>query len=255
MHYNKLSIYSEKGVFMKEIFKNGASLFLKTIVINIMCFFIVISFNVLATAAFTKNIGYTAYGTSSTQSEQTELYTYYYDDGDDTQKAEYEEEGYTVSTSPIRSEISSAGTAVFLTVSQIFCILILIAFIYPNIWHLGTNDSNLVRFKHKPEDKFKGVKIGAIAVIPSYLFLIFIVIAKFGAMPKFPMVLYKFLNASFYSLIDVVLSGTVTVGELSVWRLVILFIFPLTVPAVAGVAYLLGYKNFSIGEKLVYKKK
>ena len=99
------------------------------------------------------------------------------------------------------------------------------------------------------------MKIGAIAVIPSYLFLIFIVIAKFGVMPKFPMVLYKFLNASFYSLIDVILSGTVTAGELSVWRLAILFILPLTVPAVAGVAYLLGYKNFSIGEKLVYKKK
>ena len=69
------------------------------------------------------------------------------------------------------------------------------------------------------------------------------------------MVLYKFLNASFYSLIDVILSGTVTAGELSVWRLAILFILPLTVPAVAGVAYLLGYNNFSIGEKLVYKKK
>ena len=147
MHYNKLSIYSEKGVFMKEIFKNGATLFLKTIVINIMCFFIVISFSVLATAAFTKNIGYTAYGTSSTQSEQTELYTYYYDDGDDTQKAEYEEEGYTVSTSPIRSEISSAGTAVFLTVSQIFCILILIAFLHSDTYSLYLSEH--MAFRHK----------------------------------------------------------------------------------------------------------
>ena len=47
---------------MKEILKDGGKLFLKTIVVNIMCFFLVISFSVLTTAAFSKNIGYTAYG-------------------------------------------------------------------------------------------------------------------------------------------------------------------------------------------------
>ena len=46
---------------MKENFKTGAKLFLKLIVVNIMCFFVVMSFSVLATAAFTKNVGYKAY--------------------------------------------------------------------------------------------------------------------------------------------------------------------------------------------------
>ena len=49
---------------MKENFKTGAKLFLKLIVVNIMCFFVVMSFSVLATAAFTKNVGYKAYGTT-----------------------------------------------------------------------------------------------------------------------------------------------------------------------------------------------
>lgn len=239
---------------MKEIFKNGGKLLVKNIVINIMCFFIVISFSVLATAAFTKNIGYKAYGTSSETSSQTELYTYYYEDGEDENKAIYEEQGYTVTTASIRSEISPTGNVVFLIVSQIFCILILISFIYPEIWHIGTNDSNLVRFKHKKEDKFKGFKIGAVAAIPNYLLLIFLLIARLGAFPSFPTALYKFLNSSLYSFIDIILGGAITAADLSLWRLALLFLLPLAIPAVAGAAYLLGYNNFSIGEKLVYKK-
>ena len=238
---------------MKENIKDGLKLFLKIIVVNIMCFFVVMSFSVLITAAATKNIGYTAFGATSDSSDVTELYTYYYDEGEDTKKEEYTEQGYAVTERIIRSEMSAGATAAFLIISQIFCLMILIAFIYPNIWHIGTSDSNLVRFKHKSEDKLKGVKIGLVAVIPFYLFLIFIAAAKF-VMPAFPMVLYKFLNSSFYSFIDV-LCGASTAGSLAVWRLALLFVIPLIIPAVSGAAYLLGYKNISLGEKFIYKKK
>lgn len=240
---------------MKEIWKIGAKLFLKLIVANIMCFFIVISFSVLSTAAFTKNIGYKAYGTSSESSEAQELYTHYYDDGEDTKKAEYEDKGYTVTESSIRTEISGTGRMVFLTVSQIFCLLILLSFIYPEIWNIGTKDSNLVKFKHKASDKLKGFKIGAIAVIPSYLLLLLIAVFKVGVMPGFPIALYKFLNSSFYSFIEVIAGSAANVGGMAAWRLVILFILPLIIPAAAGIAYVLGFKNISVGEKLVYKKK
>ena len=91
---------------MKEVTKLGLKQFLRLILINVMCFFVVISFSVLSTAAFTKNIGYTAYGTSSESSEPEELYTYYYADGEDTKKQEYTDRGYTVSESKIRSTLS-----------------------------------------------------------------------------------------------------------------------------------------------------
>lgn len=240
---------------MKEILKGGGKLFLKTIAINLMCFFIVISFGVLSTAAFTKNIGYTAYGTTSDSSEPTELYTYYYEDGEDTQKSAYEEEGYTVSTNSIRSVLSNRGKAFFLIISQVFAFLLFCGFIYPEFWHNGTTDSNLVKFKHKNEDKLKGFKIGAVAAVPNYLFLVFLVIAKLGVFPSFPVALYKFLNSSVYSFIEVILGTAVTVSELSAWRLALLFVLPLLIPVVSGVSYILGYKNISIGEKLVYNKK
>ena len=243
------------GVLMKEILKGGGKLFLKTIVINLMCFLIVISFSVLSTAAFTKNIGYTAYGTTSDSSEPTELYTYYYEDGEDTQKSAYEEEGYTVSTNSIRSGLSKSGNALFLIISQVFAFSLFCGFIYPEIWHNGTTDSNLVKFKHKNEDKLKGFKIGAVAAVPNYLFLVFLVIAKLGVFPSFPVALYKFLNSSVYSFIQVIIGSVITVSELSAWRLALLFILPLLIPVVSGISYILGYNNISIGEKLVYKKK
>jgi len=172
-----------------------------------------------------------------------------------TGTTEYEGRGFTVSESKIRSEMTKGGTAAFLTVSQIFCILILFSFIYPNIWHIGTTDSNLVKFKHKAEDKLKGLKIGLIAIVPEYLFLLFVIIAKAGVSPKFPVVLLKFLNAAFYSLTQVICGSAVHVSELSVIRLILLLLLPLVIPAVSCVSYILGYKNFSLGEKLIYKKK
>lgn len=239
---------------MKEILNKGASVFLKTIIINIMCFFVVISLSVLTTAAFTKNIGYKAIGTSSDTSSQTELYTYYYDDGEDTQRSTYESEGYTITESKIRSEMSGTGTKVFLIVSQIFCLLILIAFIYPGLWQLGTTDSNLVHFKHKSENKLKGFQIGLVAIIPALIFIIFLFVAKFTSLNQFPMVLYKFLNSSFYSFIELIINGTVAVGDLAIWRLVILILLQLLIPLICGASYLLGYKNISISERLIYKK-
>lgn len=240
---------------MKEILKGGGKLFLKTVAINLMCFFIVISFSVLSTSFFTENIGYTAYGTTSDSSEPTELYTYYYEDGEDTQKSAYEEKGYTVSTNYIRSTLSKNGNTFFLTISQVFAFFLFCGLIYPAIWHNGTTDSNLVKFKHKKEDKLKGFKFGAVAAVPNYLFLLFLVIAKLGLFPNFPMALYKLLNSSVYSFIQVIIGSAVAVSQLSAWRLALLFILPLLIPVVSGISYILGYKNISIGEKLIYKKK
>ncbi len=239
---------------MKEIFKSGLSLFGRLIIVNIMCFFMVISINVLVTAAFTQNIGYTAYGTSSDSSEQVELYTHYDKDGEDTKLKEYEDKGYTITKSNIRSQLSGTGYTVFHVVAQLFCIALLASFIYPNFWQMGTKDSNLVQFKHKKEDKLKGLKGGLVAIIPSLLVLAFITATKSGISAKFPVVLLKFLFSSYYSLIELTIGKVATLGELSVLQILPVFLMQLFVPLVAFIAYLLGYKNISLGEKLIYKK-
>ncbi len=239
---------------MNEIFKNGLSLFLRLIIVNVMCFFMVISFNVLASAAFTENIGYTAFGTSSESAEQVELYTHYYSDGEDLKLKEYEEQGYTITKSNIRSTISGKGYTVFLVVTQLFCAILIVSFIYPNFWSMGTKDSNLVHFKHKNEDKLKGLKCGLIAVAPVLLINIFILATRNTISARVPVVLYKFLNSSYYSVIEFIAGKASAFGELSVLSMLSLSLIQLFVPLVSFIAYLLGYKNISIGEKFIYKK-
>ena len=195
---------------MKEILKGGGKLFLKTDVINLMCFFVVLSFSVITTMLFKRAVG---------------------------------------------SKLSNSGMACFQIVSQIFAFCFTCGFIYPELWHRGTKDSNLVKFKHKREDKLKGFKIGVASTVPNYLFLIFLVVAKLGLFPKFPLALYKILNSSVYSFIEVIIGSAVAVSELTVLRLALLFILPLIIPAIAGVSYILGYKNISLSDKFIYKKK
>ena len=238
----------------KEIVIHALKLFLRFILVNVMCFFVAISFFVLATAAFTKTAGYITYGTKEGTDKTEKLYTHYYRDGDDLKAEEYEKAGYTLRQTKFRSDMSKTGKVLFLVVSQIFCLGILMVFLYPNLWDIGAKDSNAVKFKHKVEDEWKGVKIGLLAVIPSYLILLFICAMKAGVFPGFSTALYQVTHSAFYAFIDVVIGSAKSVKDLAWWRMAILFVFPLFVPAVSGLGYYLGYKDFSIGEKLVYKK-
>ena len=239
---------------MKEIFKSGVGLFGKLIVVNIMCFFLVVSISVLCSAAFTENTGYIAYGTKEGSEEAVELYTYNYSDGEDTKRAEYEAQGYTITESTVKSPLSKTGNTVFLTVTQTFCICLLVAFVYPNFWNMGTKDSNLVHFKHKKEDKFKGFKAGSIAVVPSVLLLLFLAVTKSGFSAKFPVVIYKFLNSSVYSFIQLASGNASTFGELGIGAIIVYFLLIAIVPLTAFAGYMLGYKNISLSEKFIYKK-
>ena len=235
---------------MKEIIKTSLSLFGRTIVIDIMCFFMVISLSVLITAAFSENIGYIALGTTSESEQSVELYRHYYEDGDDTKRAEYEENGYTITESKIRSKVSKMGNAVFLAVSGIFCTVLLVCFIYPKFWQMGTKDSNLVQFKHKTEDKLKGLKCGLIAIIPGIILLIVMAFV----IPESQTALYKFLNCSVYTFAELIIGSCKAFKEINILQFLGLALLKVLIPATAYAAYLLGYKNISLGEKFIYKK-
>lgn len=235
---------------MKELIKNSISLFGRIIVIDIMCFFLVISLSVLVTAAFSENIGYKAVGTSSENPDGTVLYEYYYEDGEDLKRAEYEENGYTITESKIRSSVSETGNALFRVVSAIFCTILLVCFIYPKFWAMGTKDSNLVHFKHKEEDKFKGLKAGLIAIIPGLILLILMAFV----LPNAQTALYKFLNCSVFTFAELIIGKAQTFNDINILQFIGLALLKLLIPLTAYAAYLLGYKNISLSEKFIYKK-
>lgn len=238
---------------MSKIFKHGLKLLLKMLVVVFLDFFLCISISVLCIGGFTKNIGYDAFG-SLDGGKSEYLYTYYEADGEDTKKAEYEGQGYTVTTNSIRSDFSGKGKAIYLTVTQILCLLVLIPFVYSPIYELGFKESNLVRFKHTQQDLLKGLKIGLLANIPFVLSYIALIVCALGALPSLPVSLYKLFNSYGYTIIELVAGNVVKAGELSAVKLVLLAIPLVAVPTIATVAYILGYKGISISEKLIYKK-
>ena len=106
--------------------------FLMTLVVSIMSFFVVIAFNVVGVGMFTEQIGYNAkvYQSSdneseasgTTKSDETKLvdeYKFYFKDGEDLKKAEYEAEGYEIVEQAIRSDVEKGPKIALSIISQI----------------------------------------------------------------------------------------------------------------------------------------
>ena len=75
-----------------------------------------------------------------------------------------------------------------------------------------------------------------------------------GTAPGFRTVWYAFLSGHFYSLIMWIAGGSQMVGEMGAIQLVLLALIQFIVPVISGVAYILGFKEINLAEKLVYKK-
>jgi len=151
---------------LKDTVKIGAKIFGKLVLVNILSIITVISLSFLCNVMFTEEIGYKALGTTSTSSEQVELYTHYNKDGEDTQLEKFQEDGYTVSKVTLRSQMSKTGNAVFLILSAFFCMSMGAMITYQFVWKEGNKDLNLVRYGRTTYKKYKGVVIGLIASAP-----------------------------------------------------------------------------------------
>ena len=240
---------------MKNITLSGLKIFGKIILANILSIITIISISFIINAAFTEDIGYYGVGTpKDSGSKQEVLYTHYYKDGDDTKLAEFEEKGYVVEQRTIRSDVSAAGEAAFLIIGAVFTLSMLATILYSYMWKEGNKDLNLIRFGRATLDKYKGVKIGIVAIIPYLLALIALLIGKFSFAKSFPVILYKYINCSFFSLINVICGNTVYIGDLAIWKFILLFVLLLLIPLYLGVAYYIGYKDILITDKLIYKK-
>lgn len=240
---------------MSEILKTALKMWGKTVVVSVMCFFLVISMSTISTAFFSENIGYTAYGTTSENSEYEELYTHYNDDGEDKLLKEYEDKGYTITQSPIRSGLSTGGKIFFYGLTQVMCIVLLITFIHSTVWQMGIKDKNLVHTGHKKEDVLKGFKCGILSVIPYTIFWVVLVILKNGALKELQMSVINLTSSQFYSFVQLIVGKAKYLGDLSILQFIAILSLQLIIPVISGISYYLGYKDISIGEKIIYKKK
>lgn len=245
------------------IFKNGIKLSGSLIMAAIISIFLCFSINVICSALFTAEIGYNAYVyESETATEPLAQYEYFYsdadgdgkDDGIDTKMEEYESQDYIVETQKLRSSLTGVGKTVFLVVTQFLSAIMVITFASSACYKQGFKDLNLVKIGHSKQDFLKGFKIGILGNVPFFLLAGFMVVMATGFAPEFRTVWYAFLNGHFYSLVIWISKGVLTLGELNVAQIILLVVLQFIVPVISGVAYILGYKEINLAEKLVYAK-
>lgn len=238
---------------MKEIITKSIKLYGTCIIANIMCFMLIITFNMLGANLLTEKIGYTVYGTVS-EGETVELYTHYFSDGDDLKKQDYIDKGYTLNEVTVRSQMGKSSTIVWDAIAQTFMLIIMAIFVYNELWNLGYKDNNAVRIKMKKEDKLKGLKIGLLATAPSYLLVTVLLFARHTIGKNLSIVIFGFLNSYLYKTILFITGGGITFSQLQIWKILIFYPLISVVPVIALVAYLIGYKGILISEKIIYKK-
>lgn len=136
--------------------------------------------------------------------------------------------------------------------SQLFMAIILISMPYSILWMQGDRDANKVQFGHMDKDLYRGLKVGAMAAIPSLLAYIVLLISRlFDVLPSYPFI-FRFLNASFLPIVNRTFVNVKTSADIPAISFLILFLFILVVPAVCTLAYYLGYRHISISEKIIY---
>lgn len=239
---------------MKDIFKKSLKVYFLLFLANIMSFFLIISLNVITVAVSTENIGYVAYGNTDESQEPKQLYTHYYDQGEDTKKAEFENNGYTVTTSSVRSNPSKTATVVSKSISTVMCVIILFLLIYNNLWKYGNIDRTGVKYKNQKEQKYKGFIVGLIANAPALLLFAVLILFKNAFAKNFPVKLFGLVNTYLFDFFNMISNNTVF-GNIAFWQVAVILLMLLIVPLSCGISYYLGYKDIILSEKFVYKKK
>ena len=238
---------------MNNTFKMGFKIFLKVLLSNFLCIITIISLTFITSALFTEKIGYQVF--EITENEETVLlYEHHYSDGEDTQLQELEESGKNLTSYTIRSEVSKEGEIFLLVTSIIFCVTLGAVLVYQYVWKDGNKDFNLVKFGHIKGDSLKGLKIGFIASAPYLTLILVLFVGKFSFAKNFSVVLYQFINAVFYGVLELISGDAILFGELAVWQLILFLLTVLIIPAFCAFAYYMGYKDILVVEKFIYKK-
>ena len=138
-------------------------------------------------------------------------------------------------------------------IMQVILILMFTVSIYLPFWEYGDKDNNLVNFNRKTKDMTHGLKIATIIVIPYLIASVFLLLYKLGVQ-SWTLLVYRIVNVQFIYIVDYFVNIS-DISQTSWWSVILCMILPLYTLIVAETAYILGYKQISLKEKLVYKTK
>ena len=218
---------------------------------TVLCAFLYFTSLMVVNMAFVPEVGYRI-TKADANGGVIEVERYLYKDGEDASMTVELEEGET--RIPIRGELSGTVTTVYNIAILAIMLIMVGVFPYNVLWKLGANDENKVKFGRKQKDILRGLKIGAIATAPSLLAYILLILAKCGLIPGAYIVIFRAINLPYLPFVNLMTGSTMSAVEIPWLGLLGLIITLLFVPAVCTIGYVLGYRNFSVHEALVYRK-
>jgi|GEM_PF-929245 len=145
-------------------------------------------------------------------------------------------------------------------ITYIVCIPLFCAMIYSETWKSGQQDYNLVKFGHMDESKLRGFKAGLVSQVPGLLLaaltIVHLILKNGEIAAGVPADIASGLHwgiQSAYHLFYCPFVGILwPLEEISPFFCVLPAI---VAPIVAHIGYTLGYRRFSIKDKMVYTQK
>lgn len=244
--------------------KMALNVYLKTILATLLSLFLYMSIVMIFGTMGTQQVGYDIYEGSELVSRVDFITS-----APEGQTTTTPPEGVTT-TEPLteitlgsnqraveRYSTLSTGARVFQDIlAQALMLCILLALPYSVLWTRGDKDKNLVAFDHQAPDRWRGLKVGLLSAIPSFLGYGFLLLSKLGWGYDGYLAVFRVFNAPFLPLINVLSSPNVTSMEGVSWgAIAILLVTVLLVPLFCQLAYRLGYNQIVLGDKLLYKNR
>ena len=239
---------------MKQTLSVAAKCFFSIILVNLMCFFIYVSFVTIGLGITdTDVVAYQVYTVDEDGNVQAS-HTHYTKDGEDLKAKEYEAQGIEVQKEAIK-QLKPVTSKVIDGLTFFCSVVILYAFVYTHTWTRGDKDNNLATFDHIKRDKLKGLKIGLLAIIPSAVLYLALIVEKLFPYFKGMPALFKIANYYMFPIVNLFVGSAETVSQISWGGIAGLSLTLVIVPAVATLGYYCGNSEISLKEKLIYVKK
>lgn len=247
----------------------AVKIFLYSVLAAVMCFFLHMSVTMALSIGSTQILGQRVGGVledgrtivceTYNATAEKEAYTVAYileEDGTEIPVAAEDLDKYPITQSykeNIRTAVDPAMKAITDWVAQILMVILFLAFPYSTLWYMGDHDRNQVQFGHMPEDRLRGAKVGAIASVPALVMWVLLVVGKAGGLLPGFVKTYRWFNMCFLPYFDSVVPTAVTNPVDVPWGGILAMIpVLLALPLMTGLGYFLGYKEFSIRDRLVY---
>ncbi|MDF2568193.1 MAG: hypothetical protein K0R90_1649 [Oscillospiraceae bacterium] len=139
-------------------------------------------------------------------------------------------------------------------IAQVLVAVIFSTLIYGPSWGDGDRDRNLAHFGKDSGDRYRGLKIGLISMLPFVILNILLILSKLQIIGDI-MAVYRLLNAHIWPLIQITAPKIFEAKDVS-WIIIFVWILSmLALPLITTIGYRLGFKGVVLSDKIVYRNK